>query len=157
MVLARVLVIGALVWPAMLGAALWDRVEHQTSARSVWASVVYLAAAQVCHQQAARSFETGGESWPVCARCAGLYLAAPFGGLWFVRRRRTGRVSYGWPPARVFVVAAIPTALTLAWEWAGWGMPANSVRFASAVPLGAAILWVLLDVTRGSVRDSVIN
>lgn len=154
MVIARALLIGSLAWPAMLGAALWDRGEHRAPERSVWASVVYLAAAQVCHQQADRSFATRGESWPVCARCAGLYLAAPLGGIWFLLQRRTHRTRGGWQPSHVFIVAAIPTALTLAWEWGGLGVPANSVRFASALPLGAAILWVLLQVTA---RDSVIN
>jgi hypothetical protein len=47
----------------------------------------------------------------------------------------------------VFVVAAIPTALTLAWEWSGLGSPSNVVRLVTALPLGAAILWILLTVT----------
>lgn len=50
-------------------------------------------------------------------------------------------------PTVVFLVAALPTAMTLVWEWAGFGTPPNMVRLVSALPLGAAILWVLLAVT----------
>lgn len=103
-----------------------------------------MAAGQVCHQMPERSFHSHGAKWPVCARCAGLYLAAPFGALLFRRRRaQTGHRT----PAVVFAVAAVPTVLTLAWEWAGLGTPSNLVRLMSALPLGAAILWILLTVT----------
>lgn len=143
--MARLLILGALAWPAVLGAAWWDRAAHPGGTHSVWAAVVYLAAGQVCHQLPARSVHSHGAQWPVCARCAGLYLAAPFGALLF---RRRGRVFMrGRTPAVVFVIAAVPTALTLAWEWAGLGTPANVVRLVSALPLGTAILWILLTVT----------
>lgn len=142
--MARLLIIGALAWPAVLGAAWWDRAAHPGGPHSVWAAVVYLAAGQVCHQMPERSFHTDDAKWPVCARCAGLYLAAPFGALFF--RRRGRQAEHRWP-AVVFAVAAVPTALTLAWEWAGLGMPSNVVRLVSALPLGAAILWILLTVT----------
>lgn len=147
MLIARVLVVGALAWPTMLGAALWDRVQHP-EARSAWASVVYFAASRLCHQQPERSFHTEGAQWPVCARCAGLYLAAPLGIAWFVMQRRRTRVGAAWPrPSKVFIAAALPTALTLAWEWGGMGTPPNLVRAVSALPLGAAVAWVLLTVT----------
>lgn len=142
--MARLLIIGALAWPAVLGAAWWDRAAHPDGTPSLWAAVVYMAAGQVCHQLPERSFHTDEAKWPVCARCAGLYLAAPFGALFFRRRGGpAGRRS----PVVVFAVAAVPTALTLAWEWAGLGTPSNVVRLVSALPLGAAILWILLTVT----------
>lgn len=143
--MARLLILGALAWPAVLGAAWWDRAAHPGGTPSVWAAVVYVAAGRVCHQLPERSFHSHGAKWPVCARCAGLYLAAPFGALLF--RRRIGKTMSGRSPAVVFVVAAVPTALTLAWEWAGFGTPSNVVRLVSALPLGAAILWILLTVT----------
>lgn len=142
--MARLLILGALAWPLVLGAAWWDRAAHHNGPPDVWAAVVYMAAGQVCHQLPERSFHSHGAKWPVCARCAGLYLAAPLGALVFRRRRaQTGHRT----PAIVFAVAAVPTALTLAWEWAGFGTPSNPVRLVSALPLGAAILWILLTVT----------
>lgn len=135
---------GALIWPAVLGAAWWDRAAHQDDGQSAWSAVVYLMAGQVCHQLPERSFHTHGAKWPVCARCAGLYLAAPLGALFF--RRRRAQVGHR-TPALVFAAAAVPTALTVVWEWAGFGTPSHTVRFVTALPLGAAILWVLLAVT----------
>lgn len=147
MLIARLLVVGALAWPTMLGAALWDRAQHP-AAPSAWATVVYLAASRVCHQQSERSFHTEGAQWPVCARCAGLYLAAPFGIAGFLLRRRPLRAGMRrLQPSHVFLVAAIPTALTLAWEWGGMGTPPNLVRATSALSLGAVVAWMLLTVT----------
>lgn len=142
--MARLLILGALAWPLVLGAAWWDRAAHPDESPSVWAAVVYVAAGQVCHQLPERSFHTHGAKWPVCARCAGLYLAAPLGAVMF--RRRRAPVGHR-TPAVVFAVAAVPTALTLAWEWAGLGTPSNPVRLVTALPLGAAIVWILLTVT----------
>lgn len=147
MLLTRLLVVGALAWPTVLGAALFDRATDQGHARSAWATVVYFAAGHVCHQQPERSFHTHDEKWPVCARCAGLYLAAPFGAFWFLARRRRPGGGAGVSPRVVFAVAAVPTVVTIAWEWAGLGVPPNTVRLLSALPLGAAIMWVLLFVT----------
>lgn len=92
-----------------------------------------------------RTIHTADVAWPVCARCSGLYLATPLGiaGL-FLRRRGRGRV---WQPAPLVIVAAIPTVLTILWEWAGFGMPSHAVRLVTAVPLGAAITYALLAVT----------
>lgn len=143
--MARLLILGALAWPAVLGAAWWDRVAHPGGIHSVWSAVVYMAAGRVCHQQPERSYHSHGAQWPVCARCAGLYLAAPFGALWFGRRHR--QTIGGRSPVMVFAIAAVPTALTIGWEWAGLGTPANLVRLVSALPLGAAILWILLTTT----------
>ncbi len=144
--MARLLMIGSLAWPLLLGAAWWNHAEHQAGDRSVWAVVVYMAAGRVCHQQSERSFHSQGAQWPVCARCAGLYLAAPMAAAWFLTRRRRvapmDRSAYG-----VMAFAAVPTVLTLAWEWAGLGTPPNGVRFLTALPLGAAIAWALFTVT----------
>ena len=142
--MARLLILGALAWPLVLGAAWWDRAADHDGMPSVWAALVYMAAGQVCHQLPERSFHSHGAKWPVCARCAGLYLAAPLGALLF--RRRRAQMGHR-TSAMVFAVAAIPTVLTLAWEWSGLGTPSNIVRLVTALPLGAAILWVLLTVT----------
>jgi uncharacterized membrane protein len=138
--------IGSLAWPLLLGAAWWDHAEHQVGDRSLWAVVVYMAAGRVCHQQPERSFHAHETQWPVCARCAGLYLAAPLAAGWFFARRRhvapIDGVAYRW-----MAVAALPTVATLVWEWGGLGTPPNVVRFLTALPLGAVIAWTLFTVT----------
>lgn len=143
--LAQVLVGAAIAWPLIGGAALWQRAAGQGGvAEPVWATVVYAAAGQVCHQRPERSFHTHGTPWPVCARCSGLYLAAPFAAALAFRRRADRMRRF--VPLRMIAVAAIPTALTLAWEWGGLGTPSNTWRFITALPLGAAVAFVLVDV-----------
>jgi uncharacterized membrane protein len=137
--------IGSLAWPLLLGAAWWNHAGHQEGNRSLWAVVVYMAAGRVCHQQPERSFHSDGAQWPVCARCAGLYLAAPLAAGWFLTRRRGAQIT---PAAyRGMALAAVPTVVTLVWEWGGLGTPPNVVRFLTALPLGAAVAWTLFTVT----------
>ena len=40
---------------------------------------IYVAGHFVCHQRPERSFASCGYQWPVCGRCAGLYLGAAAG------------------------------------------------------------------------------
>jgi uncharacterized membrane protein len=138
--------IGSLAWPLLLGAAWSNHAAHQVGERSLWAVVVYMAAGRVCHQQPERSFYSDGAQWPVCARCAGLYLAAPVAAAWVLTRRRR-MAPMDRPAYLAMAVAAVPTVVTLAWEWGGLGTPPNLVRFVSALPLGAAIAWALFTVT----------
>ena len=144
--LTRVLVVAAIAWPLVAGGALWRRASHPDGGPSLWASVVYLAGSRICHQRPERSFHTHNVAWPVCARCSGLYLAAPFGALALFARRRQ-------PYVQIIALAAIPTALTLLWEWGGMGTPSNIIRFTAALPLGAAIMWLLLQVA--GTRESI--
>lgn len=140
--LTRVLVVASIVWPLTLGAAVAHRVSHEAGSRSLWAGAVYAAAHLVCHQKPERTLHTGDVAWPVCARCAGLYLAAPVGALlWAWRRPRWAQAAW------VVGLAAAPTAATVVWEWAGLGMPAHLVRFITAVPLGMAVAAMLVHVT----------
>jgi hypothetical protein len=67
----RWLVTAAIAGPMLLGAAV---VARTVSAGPFWTTVVYSAAGLVCHQRPDRSFFTHGVQWPVCGRCAGLYL-----------------------------------------------------------------------------------
>jgi uncharacterized membrane protein len=143
--MGRLLTSAAIVWPLVAGGALWQRALSSSSAEAsepAWATIVYAAASRVCHQRPERSFHTHDVAWPVCARCAGLYLAAPFAALVAFRRRSadTSRLH----PLRLVALAAIPTAITLVWEWGGLGTPSNLVRFVTALPLGAAVAFVLI-------------
>ncbi|MCR4373937.1 MAG: DUF2085 domain-containing protein [Acidobacteria bacterium] len=171
--LTKALVAAAIVWPLAAGGAVWHRASHPDGRPGLGATVVYLAGGRICHQRPERSFATRDVQWPVCARCSGLYLAAPFGALALLARRRTdwrarasaraarpglkpGASDYGahWlQPVRLLALAAIPTALTLLWEWGGMGTPSNLIRFATALPLGAAVMWVLLQVA--GTRESI--
>jgi len=135
--------VATVVWPVGLGAALLDRTAPPVS---IGSSLIYLAAARVCHQRPDRSFHTAGYQWPVCARCAGLYAGAPVGVLLALRRRRARRATRG-TLVGLLGVAAMPTALTWAAE-AVAGLPiSGAVRALAGVPLGLAVtmavLWML--------------
>lgn len=147
--LGRLLAGAAIAWPLVAGTALWQRAavsdgpaEAGGPAVSAWATLVYAVAGRVCHQRPERSFHTHDVAWPVCARCTGLYLAAPFAAMVAFRRRPPSLSQF--QPLRLVAVAAIPTALTLFWEWGGLGTPSNLVRFATALPLGAAVAFIVI-------------
>jgi len=98
----------------------------------------------VCHQRASRSFHLWGVQLPVCARCTGLYAAAPLGAGWALalaqgragRRRRTNR-------GRLVALAAVPTVVTLALEGLGGAWVSNLIRAIAALPLGGAAAWAV--------------
>jgi len=103
-----------------------------------WAAFpVYGVGRLVCHQRPERSLHWGGTPWPVCARCAGLYLGLAAGaGAALGGRRRA------WPPAQarwLVGLAALPTVATLVFEWTTGEMPAHAWRGASGIAIGAAL------------------
>jgi uncharacterized membrane protein len=141
------LVAAAITWPMVLAAAVWTQVAGD---RPHWAVAVYAACSLVCHQIPVRSFHTAGVQWPVCARCAGLYLSAPAGALlalWTLYQRPVALMAAG--AIGVVAVAAVPTAATLVLEWAGLAAPSNVVRAVAALPLGAAITFVMVRAVSG--------
>ena len=96
----------------------------------------------ICHQRPERSFFLDGHQLPVCARCTGLYLSGAVGlagwiGLKIARRWRPiafdPRVA-----VRLIVLAAIPTALSLASGTLGVWDGSNITRALLAIPLGAS-------------------
>jgi uncharacterized membrane protein len=140
--MAKWLIVAAVAWPIVAGAAVWQRVAGRDSA---WTAGLYLAASRVCHQRPDRSFQTAGVQWPVCSRCAGLYLGAPVGALLAIvpglahRWRRSE--SRWWIAA-----AAMPTAVTLALEWMADVHVTNAARAAAALPLGVAVAAAIVRV-----------
>ena len=139
----RGLVAASILWSALLAAGAGTRIYNEHS--SV-AAAIYLAAGLVCHQRDDRSFHTHGVKWPVCARCSGLYLAAPLGALaalaggYGLRRRRD---------LTVLAFAALPTVATFVIEHGGLASITSTVRFIAALPLGAAVAWVVVRAARG--------
>jgi uncharacterized membrane protein len=130
----------ALIWPLLLTAGWWSA---ETGRASWLGSTVYLAAGRVCHQRPDRSFHTAGVQWPVCGRCAGLYLAAPVGALAALVAARRGTPRRSW-----FLVAAVPTAVTVVIEYLGLAPVSSLARALAALPLGAALAYFLVAATR---------
>lgn len=127
------LLIGAAAWTAAVSAA--------PLAPPATGTPVYAAAAIVCHQIPDRSFALAAGPLAVCARCFGLYLGGVFGfALAVVLRRRMSASGSAGP---FIAAAALPTILTALAEWAiGWNV-GNGIRFAAALPLGAALAVVI--------------
>lgn len=142
---ASILLFGAVVWSAIVPLA--PRVAGAVTPHSSLALVLGTAAAYqvgslVCHQRADRSFHTGAVQWPVCARCAGLYMSAGLGALVMLLLRRRP----GLPPAltgrRAMLLlsgAGAPTTISWAAERFGLSAASNEWRAALAVPLGLAV------------------
>ena len=122
-------------------------------------ALTYAAGSLVCHQLPTRSFRLGAAQYPVCARCAGLYLGALVGGIaWALFggvRRPRGRaaqwLSHG-GARRVLLYSAVPTAVSLALAWAGLWDASNAWRAVSALPLGAAAAAIVVAVSLGDLR-----
>jgi uncharacterized membrane protein len=112
----------------------------------VAAALTYLSAGYICHQRPERSFHLDGHPLPVCARCTGLYLAAPFGlaGVMLMRRRGAAddRTYRRWRVA--LIAAAVPTLISVGLEWIGGpGLSSNISRALTALPLGATLAAVV--------------
>jgi Predicted membrane protein (DUF2085) len=126
------------------------------------AFAVYGAGSFICHQLPARSFHSWSAQWPVCARCTGIYFGAAmaavvatvrlppsplrgFGGpgkpdTTYVTRMSTRRAR------GLLVAAALPTAVTLIYEWTTGDTPSNAIRALAGAPLGAAVVFLVVDV-----------
>ena len=146
--IATGLVVGVCSWAALL-LAIPYALSHEPSStpqRAV-SAVVYMVGGFVCHQLPERSFHLWEGQVPVCARCAALYWAAPFGliaALGFDRKRCAVDSSATLHVLRFIVVAsAVPTLATVAIEWAGLAELSNAARAVSAIPLGLSVAWVV--------------
>jgi len=103
-------------------------------------SLIFLVGSVVCHQIPERSFYWAGHQLPVCARCTGLYVSGTVGLIaWLaVKTARRWRPIAIDPRAalRVLVIAAIPTALSLATGLLSVWNGSNVTRAVLAIPLG---------------------
>src|SRR5262245_50683063 len=144
----RAFIVSATLWAVCLPAAVYAAsLVHAGSVRRYFALSVYAIGSIVCHQRPERSFHSWNVQWPVCARCTGLYLGAAMMCLCaplisLVRPQvdtlRGSTIRTG------LLLAAFPTAATLAYEWGTGDMPSNVMRAATGALLGAAIAAVLL-------------
>jgi uncharacterized membrane protein len=119
------------------------------------AVAVYRASSILCHQRAERSFRIANIQMPVCGRCVGLYLSGAIGafGAWALRRRAA-------PSALVvrlvLMAAAAPILISVGLEWTGFIGGSNISRFLSALPLGAAVGWLLQQVVTARREESCV-
>jgi hypothetical protein len=131
----------SLLWLAALLAAPHGLEAVPGAPARLAAGTVYLAGRVVCHQRPERSFRAAGHPLPVCARCTGIYAAAPLACLLALALPGgRGRRWWGWAATpRGLVVAALPAAISVVVEWVtGWTDPATRVATGAVVGFGGA-------------------
>jgi len=150
-IVRRAYLVAAPVWVATLPLATYAATRvHASTLADAFAFGIYAIGMVVCHQKPERSFHLWGAQLPVCARCTGIYLGAALGVVF--RSAEASRSAIRMRRARVLtsrfalVLAALPTAATLLYEWTTGVTPANAIRFAAGLPLGAVVSWLVLQV-----------
>jgi uncharacterized membrane protein len=112
--------------------------EDAPQAVYTFALAVYSVGRIVCHQLPARSFHAWMTTFPVCARCAGIYFGSALTAMAMAfRSMRPGHAK------TVLLIAILPTAATLVFEWTTAITPANWIRALAGLPLGAAVAWAI--------------
>jgi uncharacterized membrane protein len=139
--------LAAIGWACALPLATWTAsAPHPLLIPYAAAFAVYGIGAWICHQRPDRSFQLWATQMPVCARCTGIYVGAALAAIASLLARKASpprsQSLVRWRVA--LAVAAAPTLVTLAVEWAGGGTPSNAVRAAAGVPIGAAVAWLVL-------------
>jgi uncharacterized membrane protein len=154
--LRRACLAGSVVWAAVVPLAAFAASRpHGPSLGYAFALGAYAIGHAICHQLPLRSFHVWGAALPVCARCTGLYVGAAVTSLAvLIRPNATNAPGIGTDTAahvrRLLLVALVPTAITLVYEWTTGTMPANWIRALAGLPLGAAVAWLIgtMNVTR---------
>lgn len=133
------------LWAAALPLAAYASRDPRSAVHDL-AAVVYAMGHVLCHQQPARSFSWGGQPWPVCARCTGIYVGAAVGVLLaaVLPRRRLPEATR---VRRWLAASALPSVLTLVYEWTSGAMPGHGWRATAGGVMGsvaaALIIWFL--------------
>ena len=147
-----ILVMAAVGWAGalVLGAFIASRPAVGAAAYTLSAAI-YGMGAVICHQRPERSFPLWGAQLPVCARCAGIYLGAAIAAVIGATVHFGAGRDYPAKALRLAILlAALPTLLTLGYEWSTGHVPANWVRAAAGAPLGAVVAWVLVAGSRSA-------
>ena len=145
------------LWVAALVAAPAWQAAPGSGVRAA-SGLIYLVGHAVCHQRPERSFTRAGHPLPVCARCTGIYAAAPLACL-VALLAPTGRARRLWDWAatrRGLIVAAVPTLLTVIVEWAsGWtSAPVRAIAGAGLGFAGAGLVCGALAHAAGRDRNT---
>jgi len=106
------------------------------------AGLLYAFGAVICHQLPERSFHIDGAQLPVCGRCFGIYAGAAVAAV--VGQAFTARHAQ---EAKLLLLAAVPTAITIALEWTGLHS-SNVARAVAGAPLGAAVALIVMAAAR---------
>jgi uncharacterized membrane protein len=144
--LRGILAVAAMMWAAALifGAFLASRSEAGPIGYLISAAI-YEIGSLVCHQRPERSFHIWGAQLPVCARCTGIYAGAALAAVTAVIVRvDVNRDSVVRHAKRAVFLAALPTMLTLLFEWTTGQTPGNWIRAAAGFLIGAIVAWVVM-------------
>ena len=155
-------VAASVAWAVMLPLAPYVASRpHASPAGTAFVVAVYGIGGLICHQLPERSYRLWTAQMPVCVRCTGIYVgaaiaaAAAFGARGFHPRLRFGyrqpsvasrspkRLALQGPRATL-IIAALPTLLTLTYEWTTGHMPAHWIRAAAGVLIGAVVAWLVV-------------
>jgi len=140
---------GSVAWAAIIPLAAFAASRpHAASMVYAFALGVYGIGHVICHQIPSRSFHLWGAALPVCARCTGIYAGAAVASMVVWARPRAGHrdaaaTASAASARRLLVAALAPTIVTLIYEWTTGITPANWIRAVTAVPLGAAVAWLI--------------
>ena len=164
----------SVVWALLLPIAPYLGTRpHASVPGSVLVFAIYGIGHLICHQLPERSFHLWGAQLPVCARCTGIYLGAAIAVCVAAgivepstryRARRLAAHRFGGAgldaafARRAVILAVLPTAVTLAYEWIAGAVPGNLIRAAAGLPLGVVGAWLVLEATSpGAGAENQVN
>jgi len=170
-------VAASIAWAVLLVAVPFAASQPHVSAMAAAVIAgVYTVGSLVCHQLPERSYHLWAAQMPVCARCAGIYFGAVLGAIertlamtrrgrpWSARSRSTWLLgpsklrpydidfNNAWTARIVLALAAVPTAVSLVYEWTTGDTPSHAIRAAAGVPIGVAVAWLIVAATDNQVN-----